>query len=77
MPRSQAHTTKKKEKKPPRFLTWSDLRQRGVAYSGNHLRRMWDDGRFPAPLHLSSRKLVWRESDIEKWFAEKLRENQP
>ena len=65
---------KNKAKAPLRFLTWDDLRARGIDFHSNHLRRMWSDGRFPAPLHLSPRKLVWRADDIDAWFAEKLKE---
>jgi predicted DNA-binding transcriptional regulator AlpA len=61
-------------KKPLRMLTWADLRARGISYHTNHLRRMWGDGRFPPPTHLSPRKLVWRESDIERWLASKIDE---
>jgi predicted DNA-binding transcriptional regulator AlpA len=67
----------KKAKSPTRFLTWDDLRARGVAYHSNHLRRMWGDGRFPKPVHLSPRKLVWDADAVEKWLADKLREHRP
>jgi len=72
--RKEPFLVAKKAKSPARFLTWDDLRARGVAYHSNHLRRMWGDGRFPKPIRLSPRKLAWREADIDKWFADK--ENQ-
>jgi len=70
-------SAKQKKKAAKRLLSWSDLRALGVSYHSNHLRRMWADGRFPAPLHLSPRKLVWDADAIDAWFAKKLRENQP
>ena len=59
--------------KPPssRYLTLKDLPGKGVQYHVNHLRRMWNSGQFPAPIHLSPRKLAWPESAIDAWLASK------
>ena len=54
-----------------RFLTLKDLPEKGIQYHVNHLRRMWGDGRFPPPIHLSPRKLAWAESVIDQWLASK------
>jgi predicted DNA-binding transcriptional regulator AlpA len=55
-----------------RYLTLKDLPDKGVHYHVNHLRRMWGDGRFPPPQHLSPRKLVWDEAVIDAWIASKV-----
>jgi prophage regulatory protein len=44
---------------------------KGILYSRNHLRDMCKDGRFPAPVHLSSNRKAWIESEIDAWIAEK------
>lgn len=54
-----------------RYLTLKDLPEKGICYHVNHLRRMWGDGRFPQPIHLSPRKLAWAESVIDAWLASK------
>lgn len=54
-----------------RYLTLKDLPEKGICYHVNHLRRMWGDGRFPPPVHLSPRKLAWAESVIDAWLASK------
>jgi len=44
-----------------------------VPYGMNHLRRLWQSGKFPAPTKLSERKLVWIESEIEAYVAAKMK----
>lgn len=34
------------------------------------LWRMCKDGRFPAPIQLSTRLTVWRVEDVRAWLAE-------
>ena len=55
-----------------RFLALKDLPAKGIYYHINHLRRMWNDGRFPPPVHLSPRKLAWAEDVIDAWLASKM-----
>jgi predicted DNA-binding transcriptional regulator AlpA len=66
--------TARKPAKPAgkRYLTFKDLPTKGINYSVTHLRRMWGDGRFPPPIHLSPRKLAWAESVIDAWIASKM-----
>jgi predicted DNA-binding transcriptional regulator AlpA len=66
--------TAKTKAKPAgeRYLTVKDLPAKGINYHTNHLRRMWNDGRFPLPNHLSPRRLVWAESVIDAWLASKI-----
>lgn len=66
--------TRKPAAKPAgvRYLTVKDLPEKGLQYSLSHLRRMWGDGRFPPPIHLSPRKLAWAESVIDAWIASKM-----
>jgi hypothetical protein len=54
-----------------RLLSPKDLRDKGINYHPNHLRKLWQRGNFPAPTHLSPRKIVWREDVIDAWIASK------
>jgi predicted DNA-binding transcriptional regulator AlpA len=67
---------KKQPKKKPtrRALDWDSLREKGIHYHTNHLRRMWQDGRFPQPFKLSPRKLAWWEHEVDAWLASKSKE---
>jgi hypothetical protein len=56
-----------------RHLTVEDLRDKGIDYHRNHLRRLWMAGKFPKPIKHSPRKLVWPEYLIDQWLAEKER----
>lgn len=58
-----------------RLLEYRDLRDRGVPYSEEHLRRLALDGKFPRPVKLTksgpgSRK-AWVEAEISAWIAER------
>ena len=56
-----------------RFLTYDDLRSRkGIPYSKNHLRRMWQRGDFPIPVQLSPRCSGWAEETIDAWIKARL-----
>ena len=58
------------------LLDRHDLKDLGIRYHPSHLRRMWTDGRFPKPKHLTPRKLVWRESVILAWVAKRLKDGE-
>jgi prophage regulatory protein len=51
-----------------RLLDPHALRDKGVRYGTNHLRLMWKRGDFPEPIHLSPRRIAWREADIDAWI---------
>jgi predicted DNA-binding transcriptional regulator AlpA len=59
-------------KKLDRFLTWADLFDRGVISSKTQARRLWESGKFPAPVHLSQRVIAFRESEIDVWAAARI-----
>jgi hypothetical protein len=56
-----------------RHLTVHDLPDKGITYHINHLRRLWEAGKFPKPIKHSPRKLAWPEHAIDKWLADKER----
>jgi len=60
------------KKKPVKFLSRADLHARGVNYSVSQLRRLWQTGKFPKPIALSLRRLVWVEAEIDRWFAKQM-----
>jgi predicted DNA-binding transcriptional regulator AlpA len=53
------------------LLDWNDLRALGIRYTPGHIRKLWERGLFPTPVHLSPRRLAWPRSSIEAWLAEK------
>jgi prophage regulatory protein len=57
---------------PRRMIAWEDLPAKGIYYHRNYLRRLWEEGRFPKPIHLSPRKLAWPEEVIDDWIAGKI-----
>jgi prophage regulatory protein len=60
----------KNNQKPTNLLHTKTITDRiGIARSTLWL---WaKDGRFPRPIKLGPRTTVWRESDVEKWIAER------
>ena len=58
------------------LLEYKDLRERGVPYSQEHLRRLALADQFPKPVKLSnagrgSRK-AWVASEIAEWIAARI-----
>jgi prophage regulatory protein len=50
------------------LITFDQLRDRGVPYSRDHLRRLTKAGKFPAPFQLSVGRIAWREADVDQWI---------
>jgi predicted DNA-binding transcriptional regulator AlpA len=45
------------------------LRERGIAYSPEHLRRLWQAGKFPRPFKLADAgRLFWDSAEIDKYL---------
>jgi predicted DNA-binding transcriptional regulator AlpA len=44
----------------------------GICYSISHLRRMWENGKFPRPRKLSARRLAGSLDELEAWANSKL-----
>ena len=59
-------------KSPTRFLTPKDLPDKGINYHPNHLRLLWQSGKFPPPTQLSPRKIAWPEEVIDAWMHSKI-----
>jgi prophage regulatory protein len=53
-----------------RLLSYHQLRDRGVPYTREHLRRLIADNRFPAPVALSNKRIAWVESEVSDWIAD-------
>lgn len=46
------------------------LKEKGVNYCSDHLRRIYEAGRFPKPFNLpGSRKKLWFEDEIDAYLA--------
>ncbi len=52
-----------------RLLSYPQLRERGVPYTREHLRRLIADNRFPAPVALSNKRIAWVEDEVSDWIA--------
>jgi prophage regulatory protein len=60
-----------------KFLSYRDLRDRGIPYSRVHIRRMEKLGRFPRHITLGAGAELqalkaWLLDEIEQWEAEKI-----
>jgi predicted DNA-binding transcriptional regulator AlpA len=53
-----------------RLLTYDDLRDRGVKYSRNHIRRREKVGTFPLHVDLGEGRIAWIEAEIIGWIAD-------
>lgn len=52
-----------------RLLGYTDLRERGIRFSREHLWRLCKRGLFPMPVKISpGARNLWWESDVEAWI---------
>lgn len=56
----------------PILLSYDDLRQFGIKYSREHLRRLEADSKFPERIRLSPSRVVWLQSEILEWLDERI-----
>jgi predicted DNA-binding transcriptional regulator AlpA len=52
-----------------RLIKTSELGSAGVPYRRSRIMQLVAAGAFPAPIKLSTRRNVWRASDIQSWIA--------
>jgi hypothetical protein len=45
--------------------------EKGIPHGLDHLRRLWKAGKFPKPIQLFGRKLVWDEEEIDAFLKAK------
>jgi prophage regulatory protein len=57
------------KRRPPRFLSAEDLKERGIPFSRVQLWRLMKAGKFPRPVQISEQRNAWREEDIDHWMA--------
>jgi hypothetical protein len=57
-----------------RILTTKDLPGKGIRYHPNHLRRLWQQGKFPEPFYPTKRRCAWLEETIDEWIDTKIAE---
>jgi prophage regulatory protein len=60
------------------FFQYNDLKERGIPYSEEHLRRLAKAGQFPKPVKLSdagvNARKAWVAAEIFEWEQSKIDE---
>jgi predicted DNA-binding transcriptional regulator AlpA len=57
-----------------RMLTFAELNDVGVRLGRRHIDTLMHEGRFPQPVRLTSRRLVWKEDEVLAWLAARVAE---
>jgi hypothetical protein len=62
-----------------RLLDPHALRDKGINFHINHLRKLWEHNppQFPRPMHLSLRRIAWREDVIDAWIEQRMKAPPP
>jgi prophage regulatory protein len=60
-----------------RILTYGQLKEKGIPYCREQVRRKAKAGSFPAPIPLSDRRIAWIESEVDAWLAERASRREP
>ena len=51
-----------------KIIPYAQLRDRGIVFSRVHLRRLIEAGLFPAPVHVSERRIAWVAAEIDAFL---------
>jgi prophage regulatory protein len=51
-----------------RMLDISDLRERGIKFSRQHLHRLVASGKFPKPVKIGENTNAWPEAEIDAYL---------
>jgi predicted DNA-binding transcriptional regulator AlpA len=55
-----------------KVLSQRDLPAKGITWSREHTRRMWEAGKFPRPFKLAAGSWnYWNEAEIDEWLEER------
>lgn len=57
-----------RKEKISRLILFPELRERGIPYSREHLRRLMLAGQFPQRRQLSEGRVGWIEAEIDAWI---------
>jgi predicted DNA-binding transcriptional regulator AlpA len=61
-----------------KVLSQRDLPAKGITWSREHTRRMWEAGKFPRPFKLADKGWnVWSEEVIDSCLQERASNRQP
>jgi prophage regulatory protein len=55
-----------------RLLSREQLRESGVAFSDEWLRRLEQEGKFPKRVKLGDRRVVWVADEVAAWVASRI-----
>jgi len=54
-----------------RLISYSELRERGIRYTRQHIDRLVAAGSFPAKVHIGPARIGWVESEVDAWLKAK------
>ena len=57
-----------------KIIPYQQLRERGIAFSRVHLRRLIEAGIFPAPIRVSERRIAWIAAEVDAFLERRAAE---
>ena len=55
-------------------LSFPELKNLGVRFSRQHIRRLVKAGKFPAPIKIGENTNAWLESEIDRYLKDRIAE---
>ena len=55
------------------ILNYEDLKELGIAYSKEHLRRLEAVGQFPERVRLTPNRVVWSLDEVVAWINDRVK----
>lgn len=66
--KSPAHRSNARQR---RFLSYPDLKGRGIDFARQHLLRLEKQGKFPRRVQITEGRVAWLETEIDDWIDER------
>jgi prophage regulatory protein len=57
-----------------KFISMSELEEKGIRYSRAHIYRLIHAKKFPEPVRLGENRIAFVESEVDDWLTSKVAE---
>jgi prophage regulatory protein len=51
-----------------RVLNRVALREKGIVFTRQHIRRLEEDGKFPRHIRVGENRIAWLEHEVDQWL---------
>jgi len=57
-----------------RFISFDELKGRGISFSRSWICRLIKQGKFPRPVKLGYLRVGWVEAEVDQWMRDRIKQ---